>query len=106
VRRYERLAAAASAPRSVVLGAAEAELLQAELAYQTALQRYAQAADATRSADPQVRLAALDRLVTATSAALERAPDDPVINGYHLAAVRERDEVRRRIAKEQQKNWF
>jgi hypothetical protein len=106
VRRYERPAAVAPEERSVVLDAAGAELLQAELAYRSALQRYAQAAEATRSADPQVRLAALERLVTATSTALERSPDDPVVNGYHLAAVRERDEVRRRIASDAQKNWF
>ena len=62
------------------------------------------AADETE--DPRARLAALERLVGATSAALERAPDDAVINGYHMAALRQRDALRRRLATDQQKNWF
>jgi hypothetical protein len=110
VRTYEPAApvesfrGAAPVEGEAVLSAAEADLLQAEVAYLAALQRYARAADETE--DPQARLAALERLVGATSAALERAPDDGVINGYHMAALRQRDALRRRIAADQQKNWF
>ncbi|HEU4455285.1 MAG TPA: hypothetical protein VFR81_19630 [Longimicrobium sp.] len=110
VRVYEPAApvaavrGAAPAAGEAVLSTAEAELLEAEVAYLAALQRYARAAD--EAEDPQARLAALERLVGATSAALERAPDDAVINGYHMAALRQRDALRRRIASEQQKNWF
>lgn len=95
---------AAPVEDEAVLSVAEADLLQAEVAYLAALQRYARAADETE--DPQARLAALERLVGATSAALERAPDDAVINGYHMAALRQRDALRRKLASDQQKNWF
>jgi hypothetical protein len=100
----EAFRGAAPARDEAVLSTAEAELLQAEVAYLAALQRYARAADETE--DPQARLAALERLVGATSAALERAPDDAVINGYHMAALRQRDALRRKLASDQQKNWF
>ena len=36
---------------------------------------------------------------------LETAPEDPVINGYHLAAVRERDDLRRQMA-QTDADWF
>lgn len=96
------------APRrtaSPVVTRAQRELAEAEAQYQAALQRYAGLADEA-GADPVSRLAALDRLVEVTRAALERAPADPVINGYHVAALRERDEVRRRIAQASEENWF
>ena len=61
--------------------------------------------DQAPASDPQARLDALERLLGATGAALERTPDDPVVNGYHMAALRERDEVRRELARAQ-KTWF
>jgi hypothetical protein len=88
------------------VAAAERELAEAEAAYLGALDRYARLADPASGADPLTRLAALERLLAATGAALERSPDDPVINGYHLAALRERNEVRRQIAKAQKDTWF
>ena len=97
-------AAATVSSETMALDAAGWELVQAEVAYLAALHRYVRAADEPGS-DPRVRLAALDRLVAATSAALERSPDDAVVNGYHLAAVRERDGLRRELA-QAQKNWF
>jgi len=81
------------------------ELAQAEAAYLTALQRYAAIADPESGADAETRMAALDRMLTATGEALQRAPDDPAINGYHLAALRERDALRREIAA-RDKDWF
>jgi len=50
-------------------------------------------------------MAALERMISATRDALERNPGDPVINGYHLAAVRERDALRRQLAAAD-KDWF
>jgi hypothetical protein len=81
------------------------ELAQAEAAYLTALQRYAAIADPESGADAETRMAALDRMLATTGEALQRAPDDPAINGYHLAALRERDALRREIAKSD-KDWF
>lgn len=88
-----------------VVRQAQAELEGAEAAYVAALQRYAAIADPQSGADPATRLAALERMVTTTRAALEGAPDDPVINGYHLAALRERDALRRQLASAD-KDWF
>jgi hypothetical protein len=82
------------------------ELLQAQAAYVGALQRYTAIADPNSGNPPETRLAALDRLVTLTSQALEHAPGDPVINGYHLAATTERDRLRRELEKDAQTAWF
>jgi hypothetical protein len=43
-------------------------------------------------------MAALESIVLTTRAALNRAPADPVINGYHLTAVAEREAMLRRLA--------
>ncbi|HEU4559347.1 MAG TPA: hypothetical protein VFS20_15930 [Longimicrobium sp.] len=85
--------------------AAARQLAEAEAGYLAALQRYAAIADPRNGADEATRLAALERLVNTTRAALESAPDDPVINGYHLAAVRERDDLRRQMA-QTEADWF
>jgi hypothetical protein len=84
---------------------AQRELAEAEAAYVAALQRYAAIADPSSGADPATRMAALDRMISTTRAALDRAPDDPVINGYHMAAVREREALRRQLAGAD-KDWF
>ena len=47
---------------------------------------------------PAVRLATLDGIVVTTAAALERAPADPVINGYYLAARAQRDALLRTVS--------
>jgi hypothetical protein len=85
---------------------AVAELAEAQAAYVAALQRYAAVADAGSGADPQTRLAALDQLVLLTTAALERVPGDPVINGYLMAALSERDQLRREIRAAANVTWF
>jgi hypothetical protein len=72
----------------------------------TALQRYAAVADVGSGADPQTRLAALDQLVLLTTDALERVPGDPVINGYLMAALSERDQLRREIRAAANVTWF
>jgi len=81
------------------------QLAEAEAGYLAALQRYASIADPQSGADEATRMAALERMVSTTRAALESAPDDPVINGYHLAAVRERDDLRRQMA-QTDADWF
>lgn len=84
---------------------AERELAAAEGAYVAALQRYASIADPASGADPVTRMAALERMISTTREALERTPGDPVINGYHLAAVREREALGRQLAVAD-KDWF
>lgn len=84
----------------------ERELARAEADYVAALGRYAELAAARGDADPVARIAALERLVASTRAAVDRAPDDPVINGYHLAATRELDAVRRQVARASEETWF
>jgi hypothetical protein len=84
---------------------AERELADAEAAYLVALQRYAAIADPASGADADTRAAALDRMISTTREALERSPADPVINAYHLAAVREREALRREQPAAGQ-DWF
>ena len=98
-------AAARPAPVDPVVQQAERELAEAEGAYLAALQRYAAIADPASGADPVTRLAALERMISTTRDALERSPGDPVINGYHLAAVRERDALSRQLAAAD-RDWF
>ena len=69
----------------------------AEGAYLAAMTRLAELT-AAQSSDPAVRLATLDGIVVTTAAALERAPADPVINGYHLAARAQRDALLRTVS--------
>ncbi|HET7233641.1 MAG TPA: hypothetical protein VFJ16_26770, partial [Longimicrobium sp.] len=87
------------------VASAERELAEAEAGYLAALQRYANIADPQSGADAATRMAALERMVSTTRTALESAPDDPVINGYHLAALRERDALRQQMATAD-KDWF
>jgi hypothetical protein len=71
-----------------------------------ALQRVAAIADPASGNTPETRLAALEQLVSLTAQALERVPGDPVINGYHLAAVAERDALRREMDRDARTEWF
>jgi len=96
---------AAPRPADPAVRRARAELAEAEDAWVAALQRYAAIADPSSGADPGTRMAALERMIATTGAALERAPDDPVINGYHMAALRERESLRRDLAAAE-KDWF
>ena len=94
-----RLAASASAPR-VARNAEEAfgMLQEAEGSYLDALARFAELSGSTASDDPTARLAALEGIVLTTRAALAQAPTDPVINGYHLTALAQRDAMLRQVA--------
>ena len=81
-------------------------LRETEAEYLRALAQYAEMADSTRVTDPVARLAALEGLVRATRNALQRAPADPVINGYYLAALGERDAVLTRLARNTEETWY
>jgi hypothetical protein len=86
--------------------AAVRELQQAEAAYLAALNRYQELSGMAREADPAARLAALEGIVLTTRAALEAAPADPMINGYYLTALGQRDAVLRQIAQTSADPWF
>jgi hypothetical protein len=67
-----------------------ARLRIAEMIYTSALLDYAALASPRPPRDPVARLATLESIVLTTRTALERAPADPLINSYHLAALAER----------------
>lgn len=79
---------------------------EAEGAYLAAMTRLAELTE-VQTSDPAVRLATLDGIVVTTGAALERAPADPVINGYHLAARAQRDALLRTVSSTpEQDPWY
>jgi len=95
--------AGGTAVRPVTAAGTDAPLAQrlraAEAAYLAALTEYAEAnRSAPVSGDPIARLAALETIVLTTRAALDEAPTDPVINGYHLTALAEREATIKQIA--------
>lgn len=81
-------------------------LQDAEKAYVTALSQYTSFNNRQDSGDPVARLAALESIVATTRAALAQSPADPVINGYHLTAVAQRDATIRQINATKQQNWY
>lgn len=99
------------APPTTVAEAAQ-QLQQAEALYNSALVNYARTGADLPAPDPLSRLAALEGIVLTTRAALNEAPADPVINGYHLTALEQRDALLRRIGAEEpaevdtEQEWF
>ncbi|HEX6559887.1 MAG TPA: hypothetical protein VF021_10505 [Longimicrobiales bacterium] len=87
---------------------ASARLRDAERAYLSALSRYSEFTGRTddNTTEPVARLAALESIVATTRAALSQAPADPVINGYHLTAVAQRDATLRQLAASKQQTWY
>jgi hypothetical protein len=86
---------------------ASQELRQAEAAYRAALARHAEVAGVPETINPAARLATLETIVLTTQEALRQAPADPVINGYHLAAVSQRDATLRQYARSaDEQPWF
>ena len=81
----------AGAPKT--LDEATSRLRVAETMYQRALLDYASLASPQPPQDAVARLATLEAIVLTTRAALERAPADPLINTYHLAAQAERESL-------------
>ena len=68
-----------------------ARLRIAELMYTNALLEYAKLTSPEPPKDAVARLATLETIVLTTRTALERAPADPLINSYYLAALAERE---------------
>ena len=81
-------------------------LRQSEELYLTALTRYAELTSGAEAGDPVARLAALQSIVVTTQAALTAAPADPVINGYHLTALAQRDATLRQVAASTGDRWY
>jgi hypothetical protein len=80
---------------------ARAVQLRSEVLYQQAAAFLAQN-DTTSGTyeNPEVvksRLAALDQMITTTRAAMREAPHDPVINGYYLTTVGQREVALRQL---------
>ncbi|MGQ0813845.1 MAG: hypothetical protein ACT4O1_05210 [Gemmatimonadota bacterium] len=106
MRRQHVVVATAPAPIPVTTAeAAVARLRAAENAYLTALSRYTDLSGRADPADPQARLAALESIVATTRTALGQSPADPIINGYHLTAVAQRDATLRQLAASGQ-TWY
>ncbi|HEX6062674.1 MAG TPA: hypothetical protein VFZ04_00570 [Longimicrobiales bacterium] len=84
---------------------AMARLRSVESDYMAALTRYSELSGRLDDGDPLARLAALESIVATTRAALGRAPADPVINGYHLTAVAQRDALLRQVSASGS-NWY
>lgn len=83
-----------------------AQGVEAEAAYQAALAQYAELAAEEPYTDPIARLAALENIVITTRDALAAAPADPLINGYHMAALAQRDATVRQIALTDNDRWY
>jgi hypothetical protein len=105
-RETDRGMVSSVATTTVSITDALATVRATEQAYLTALTRYAEIAGGTASADPIARLAALQSIVVTTGAALGQAPADPVINGYHLTAVAQRDATLKKLQTSAGQNWF
>lgn len=80
---------------------ARAAQLKYEQGYQQAAAYLAQYDTAGFSGGSQVayrsRLAALDRMLTTTSQAIREAPHDPVLNGYYLTTLGQREATLRQL---------
>jgi hypothetical protein len=102
------LAADAAPVRAPARTAEEAaqQLRQTEQQYLDALTRYAELATQSQSGDPVARLAALQSIIMTTQAALSQTPTDPVINGYHLTALAQRDATLRQVAATSGDRWY
>jgi hypothetical protein len=99
-------ASAPAAPRAARTAEEAFDLLQqAESSYLEALGRFAELSGSTRTDDPTARLAALEGIVLTTRAALAQAPTDPVINGYHLTALAQRDATLRQVSAGATDRW-
>ncbi|MCI0433808.1 MAG: hypothetical protein L0271_09160 [Gemmatimonadetes bacterium] len=77
---------------------------QAEAVYLDALTRVSDLS--TDDGDPFARLATLESIAAITRSALAEAPADPIINGYHLTALAQREATLRQIANTGRGRWF
>jgi hypothetical protein len=90
-----------SAPRFASIEDARAAQAQSQLVFQTATAFLAQQDTTDRASDSpaamRTRLAALDRVREVVGKALNEAPYDPVINGYYLTTVGQREATLRQL---------
>ncbi len=82
------------------------QLREAEQLYLAALTRYSELTNSDEPVDPLTRLAALEGIVLTAQAALREAPTDPVINGYLLTAMGQREAMLRQISRTPDQDWF
>jgi hypothetical protein len=94
----------ANVPDSVAFTSVEearAVQLHSETLYQRAATFLAQHdTSAASDGNPEVlksRLAAFDQMISTTTAAMREAPHDPVINGYYLTTVNQREATLRQL---------
>jgi hypothetical protein len=90
-----------SAPGFTSIDDARAAQQRSQLLYQSATAYLAQRDTSARAvestASMRARLAALDQANQAMGAALSEAPYDPVINGYYLTTLGQREATLRQI---------
>jgi hypothetical protein len=104
-RSSPRLAAVLAGQRPEDYEEAVGYYREAETVYLDALTRM-QELTGGEYGDPYARLAALEAITSITRAALGQAPADPVINGYHVTALAQRDATLRQIAARTTESWF
>ena len=94
-------AATDSTPRFASIEDARAAQAQSQVLYQTATAYLAQRDTTSRTAESpaaiRTRLAALDRTRQVLDEALDEAPYDPVINGYYLTTLGQREATLRQL---------
>jgi hypothetical protein len=81
-------------------------LREMEARYLDALTAYAELALDAEAGDLVARLATLQSIILTTQAALNETPTDPVINGYHLTALAQRDATLRQVAAASSERWY
>jgi hypothetical protein len=81
-------------------------LREMEVRYLEALTAYAELALDAEAGDLVARLATLQSIILTTQAALNETPTDPVINGYHLTALAQRDATLRQVAAASSERWY
>lgn len=81
-------------------------LAAAEQNYRAALAQYTELTGTGAGVDPIARLAALENIVLTTGRALQEAPADPVINGYHLTALAQREATMRQLVRTADGSWY
>jgi hypothetical protein len=81
-------------------------LRETEARYLEALTAYAELALDAEAGDLVARLATLQSIILTTQAALNETPTDPVINGYHLTALAQRDATLRQVAAASSERWY
>ena len=106
LRANPRVAEVLAGGQPADYGEAVAFYREAEQLYLNALTRMAELGGGTDMGDPYARLAALEAITSITRAALGQAPADPVLNGYHVTALAQRDATLRQIAARTTGSWF